>query len=298
MIAKLAVLVVNWNGWKDTLAAHASLEASEEQDWHLYIVDNASSDGSVDKLRGLSKTTLIENTRNDGFAGACNIGIRKAIEDQCEFVFLLNNDATVQRDTLGSLLRYAEGQDRAVFGCAIRIVGTDEWQFFGSRTGPDGAPSWLKHPRDEEAFLQPLIPSDFIHGAALFARTRHFAEIGLFDERFFLTYEETDWCYRATARGFSNLVVRDAVVHHQTSKALGNLESPLQSYFLCRNRLLFLEKHAGLRKLIQGLREARWAARGAPTASTRAAMNMAIRHYLLRRFGDCPQSIRSAPAVA
>ncbi|MBB5746328.1 glycosyltransferase family 2 protein [Brevundimonas variabilis] len=296
MPTKIAVVVVNWNGWEDTLSAHASLQASRQQDWHLYVVDNASSDDSVNHLRGLTKTTLIENTRNDGFAGACNIGILRASEEQCEFVFLLNNDAVVEPDTLDVLLQHAEGSQRIFFGCAVLFAQSREYQFFGSRTDQDGIPKWFDYPIDKDQLLKPLISTDFIFGAALFARAEYFIEMNVFDERFFLTYEETDLCYRATRKGFSSIIVRDAIVYHQSSKSLGHIASPLQAYFLQRNRLLFLEKNSDLRRLFRGLRQAQWSARHAPMQATRKALWAAIRDYVFRRFGDCPPEIRELAA--
>jgi GT2 family glycosyltransferase len=292
MTAKIAVVIVNWNGWEDTIAAHQSLSQSEGQDWHLIVVDNASSDDSLAKLAGLTDTTLIANPRNDGFAGGCNVGIQAAFEMGSEFIFLLNNDATVHPDTLGKLLSASALHD-GVVGCVVRFAGTTKLQFFGCRTGWDGAPLWYEQTADAAVLEQALIPSDFIFGAALFAKAETFRRIGLFDERFYLTYEETDWCYRARDAGLSCHIVRDAVVEHQVNKSLGGATSPLQAYFLHRNRLLFLERHASFKRLVRGVLEALKQARYAQGAATRRAMMIGIRDYFFRRFGDCPASIRT-----
>jgi hypothetical protein len=299
-------VVVNWNGWRHTEAALASLERSIYSDWTLTVVDNASSDDSVAQLRMLgSRITLVENADNQGFAGGCNTGIKTAIANGADAIFLLNSDAEVRPDTLGALVAVHAELPDAVLGAVVRYTEGGAIQFFGSRTAPGtGAPAWFRSGTDDHELLQPLIPSDFIFGAALFAGTALFEAVGLFDERFFLTYEETDWCYRARAAGSACFIVRDAVVDHVGSAALGSETSPLQAYFLQRNRLLFYEKHVGFRRLLSGARtDFRWLAqgfggdvrtlvRGRRLDPTRRAMFAAWRDYLLRRFGDSPPGVR------
>jgi len=302
----VAAIVVNWNGWRHTEAALASLERSTYDRWSLIVVDNASSDDSVERLQGLSpRLRLVQSGTNLGFAGGCNLGVRAALEDDADAVFLLNSDATVRPETLGTLVDAHRETPDAVLGALVRFTDGGALQFFGSRRGPEvGGPIWFTEAADSAELSQPLIESDFIFGAALFAGAGLFERVGLFDERFFLTYEETDWCYRARAIGSRCLVVRDAVVDHVGSASLGSATSPLQAYFLQRNRLLFWEKHAGLHLWARGLRgDLRWFSRGFSQDlhslarrrrldATRRATFVAWRDYLFRRFGDSPASIR------
>ena len=303
----IAVVVINWNGWRDTLAAYRSLSASEYADWHLIVVDNASTDGSAEQLAQLGRgTTLIVNPVNAGFAGGCNVGIRAAMALGCDHVFLLNNDAAVGPETLGRLANASAALGDAVLGCVVRYQGSGGLQYFGSRTATgSGMPEWFRTPRDLAQLERSLIATDFVFGAALFAPARLFDQVGLFDERFFLTFEETDWCYRARAAGISCMVVRDAIVEHVGSASMGSLLMPLQAYFLQRNRLLFCEKHAGRGKLLRALcadlvaccrrlaRETFEQSRGRPAEPRAQALIMAIRDYLGRRFGDCPEQVRA-----
>ena len=297
----IAVVMVNWNGWRDTLEALASLRRSENVSWRVYVVDNASSDDSAHA----PEARLIAALPNEGFAGGCNRGIAAALADDAAAIFLLNNDATVRPDTLGALVAASAAHPDAVLGAAVRFRDGGDYQFFGSRTGAlTGVPQWFREATDAHELLAPMIPTDFVFGAALFAPARLFQELGAFDERFFLTYEETDWCYRARAAGKSCFVVRDAVVEHVGSASLGSAASPLQAYFLQRNRLLFWEKHAGKRLLLRGAKsDLRWLSegfrddaralrRGRPAATSPPARKNAWRDYLLRRFGDCPPGVR------
>ena len=252
----IAVIVVNWNGWRDTVQAYTSLGGASYTGWRLIIVDNASTDGSPAQLSDLGpKATLIANSGNAGFAEGCNIGIRAALAQGAHYIFLLNNDATVRTETLDRLVQTAATTGDAILGCVIRESQSGDLQYFGSKRSVEtGGPDWFTSPADLERLKQPLIETDFVFGTALFAPARLFQKVGLFDVRFFLTFEETDWCYRAAAMGIPRYVVSDAIVEHVGSASMGSATSPLQAYFLQRNRLLFYEKHAGLRFVLRGIK--------------------------------------------
>lgn len=302
----IAVIIVNWNGWRDTVKAYASLRDSSYTNWRLIIVDNASTDDSTVRLNNLGpETRLIANIENAGFAGGCNIGIRSAFAEGADYIFLLNNDATVRTETLGRLVQAASSAGEAILGCLIRYSHSGEVQYFGSkRSAETGGPVWFTCPTDLERLNHPLIETDFVLGATVFAPARLFGKVGLFDERFFLTFEEIDWCYRAGAMGIPRFVVRDAVADHVGSASMGSPRSPLQAYFLQRNCLLFYEKHAGIRFVLRGMKRSLPAIRqglkrellgllkGGRIDPTRRARMIALRDYILRRFGDCPAQVR------
>ncbi|MEO8896173.1 MAG: glycosyltransferase, partial [Rhizomicrobium sp.] len=91
---------MNWNGWRYTVDACRSLDRSEYRDFRIIIVDNASADDSLAQLRAaVPQADIIANATNAGFSGGCNVGMRRAIELGCGYVFLLNNDATVNEQT-------------------------------------------------------------------------------------------------------------------------------------------------------------------------------------------------------
>ena len=92
------VVVLNWNGWKDTLACVASLGLLEYDDFHVLIVDNGSTDESVEQIRlAMPTTEILETGANRGFGGGCNVGIRKALSRGADYIWLVNSDATVDR---------------------------------------------------------------------------------------------------------------------------------------------------------------------------------------------------------
>lgn len=308
---RVAVVTVNWNGWAMTLAALDGLRRSRGADWHLVIVDNASTDGSRERLRGLGDdVTLIESPVNGGWTGGNNLGIRWALAAGFHTLFVLNNDALVEPDTIATLVETRRAVGNAVIGpvhldgegTAFDFVGTDI-------DPPTGLPVWKPVDPAYVAALPDLIATSTIKGAGLFFGAEHVAALGLFDDRFYLNYDETDWCYRAREAGFDLWMTKRAVIRHAGSGSIGGMASPLQAYFLARNALLFAERHCTPGQRWRMLRRLWWEARDLPRADpvrrgwfwrflarpspAQRAYRMGLLHYLTRRFGDCPPSIRA-----
>jgi GT2 family glycosyltransferase len=307
--AKIGVVLLNWNGWRYTVAAAKSLRSSPGVSITTIIVDNASTDGSLEHLRGaLPDAEIIAHPINAGFAGGCNVGIRRALELDCDYIFLLNNDAFAEATTIPELVAESRRQhDKAILGSIVRFAGSDEYQYFGSRYCNQSAhPVWFKSSEDGHLLAQPLIETDFALGAALFVHSSIIRQVGMFDERFYLTYEDVDLCYRARKSGIRCAMVTASVVYHHASVSMGPESAPLQTYFLTRNELLFSEKNIRRIQLFRlycfrlgrlFLRIVRSAANGTWSNPSFKAMLLGYRDYLFRRFGECPPVIRRATAV-
>lgn len=309
----VAVVTINWNGWRDTLDCLSALRTSDGVDWHLFIVDNGSTDGSLQHLKGLgSDVTLIETGVNEGWTGGNNVGVRCALQRGYPHVFLLNNDAFVRPDTLKSLLAagdvYGAAGGRPVLGPVHKGLSSSDFDFSLAVADPKtGVPEW-KSDRGDRSLEGPVVATAYIPGAALFAHRDHFDQIGLFDDRFFLNFDDTDWCFRGRAKGADTLLVNRAMIDHVGSASIGGRLSPLQTYFMTRNRLLFAEKHCTVPQRLGLLRWNVWQARqllkdrgsdGAwarltESKGTMMAFRHGIRDYAMRRFGDCGAEIRSA----
>jgi len=301
---RVGVIVVNWNRANDTIAAYTSLKLSTFENWWLYVVDNASEDDSADILaRELdNQSTLILNSTNSGFAGGCNLGIQRASSEGATHIFLLNNDATVLPSTLGGLMSQSLTlSDSAILGCVVKIYGTDDIQFFGSRTRADvGHPAWFGR-ADLKKLSQTVIETDFVLGAALFAPTKIWRKVGLFEEKYYLNYEETDWCYRARKLGVSCYVVTAAIALHKVGATIGPMNGPMQNYFICRNELLFASYHATLKQNItlllrsvtglikSGIKDLIKFGKIKPSTLAHA---IALHDIIRGKLGDCPTIIR------
>ena len=298
---RVAVVIVNYKRGFDTVRAVASLENSGHSSWNAIVVDNASTATSYAELvEALPGHTVIASEVNLGFAGGCNLGVRIALEQGFAYIYLLNNDAVAGPGALGALVSASKAHaDNVLLGSVVRHAATGEYQFFGARRDVFGEPKWFE--ASATTAISGPISTDFIFGAAFFAPAELFKRIGLFDERFFLNYEETDFCFRASSRGIYGFVIPESVVLHNTGASLGAVDGPMQAYFLMRNEMLFLEKHGTpkerllayrRRALVVGQRVARDVlTRGGLELSTRSLL-LGLRDYLLRRFYDCPPIVR------
>jgi GT2 family glycosyltransferase len=294
----LAVVTINFNGWRDTLDCLTSLRASEgAPPWRLIIVDNGSSDDSLHHLLPMagSDTSVMVVGKNMGWTGGNNIGIQAAAAMGFERVLLLNNDARVEPNTLAALWEGHEAEPGAVLG--LNLIAEDGSYLQGGAI----IDKWTAMPR-----WQPLLELRYtaggllrkcraVCGGAMFARIDTFREVGPLDDTFFLYYDDVDFCARARAIGIKTRVVNRARVIHKGAAASGGTGSPLVAYFMTRNSLLYGERHA---KPMERIRQARVVlgrivrelGDNSPQGRARRA---ALRDYLLRRFGDCPRAIRT-----
>ena len=306
----VAVIAVNWNQWRLSLDCLASLRETVGAEWHLFLVDNASSDGSREHLTDLGPgVTVIHSEVNGGWTGGNNLGIRVALDAGYERFFILNNDARVRPDTIAKLLDAAQGDPMPIIG-PIHLDGTgDKLDFIGATINPHhGLADFMPVEGVNRSSLPARYPTAYIKGAALLVTREHLDRIGPFDDRFYLFFDETDWCFQARKLGYPVLMTSEAEIIHIGSASIGGILSPLNIYFHARNSMLFGERHCTLRqRWRQAVALARWVSRLTPEIKTRRrvrallfgrskpaiAMRHGVRDYFLRRFGDCPPFIRT-----
>ena len=305
--APAGIVVLNWNGWRDTIEAVTAVRASTERDILIYVVDNGSTDGSEAALRAWDPTlTIIQSGGNLGWAGGNNVGIRAALRDGCAEVLLLNNDATPRPNTLKHLREAAQTLPRAAALGAMIVDSRDPGRvefgggYIDRRTGM---------PRQIHGRLETLdIPREpvsiaAVKGCAMLLTSVGLERVGLLTEDYFLNFDETDWCYRARAAGLENYLVAQAVVDHQGAVSFGGTEGPMYGYFIARNRLVFAHRHLDRRGVWFAWRGAFWDFRRAlsktggrgPGARLRhgATILLAVTDYLRGRLGDCPPLVRA-----
>jgi len=304
----VGVVTVNWNGWRDTLACLEALRTTQGVAWRLYIVDNASTDDSREHLSNLGDdVTLISSPVNGGWTGGNNTGISHALTAGHEHILVLNNDAFVQPDTLAAFLAAHAGAPDAILGGVQRTDDGSLKGAVGNRRNPrTGVMTWLPI-EDLGPPENGLVPTASVIGTALFVHRRVYQAIGPFDDDFYLYYDESDWCMRGAKLGHASFVVERAGIRHIGAASTGGRSSPLVTYFMTRNSLLFVQRHGTWRQLLtltrsilggilKDLRSAErgWWPLGLLTTSDiqlRARLR-AVLDYLLRRFGDCPASVR------
>jgi GT2 family glycosyltransferase len=238
------IVVLNFNG-KDTLVnCLSSLYQSNYPEFEVVVVDNNSSDGSFEQARRLfSRARFIKNSSNLGFSKGNNIGIRYALEKFADYILVLNNDTLVEKTVLSKLAEVMEKNPRVGISSPLIFSADSKIWFAG------GQIDWLRMKAYHLVKTRSAIPykTQYISGCAMFIKKDVFKKIGLFDERFFLYYEDADFSVRARKAGFGLLVVPEASLQHFEKS---NYANAFKIYWLVLSGLLFFRINASfLRKI-------------------------------------------------
>ncbi len=243
----MTVIIPNWNGRHLLPACLTALEQQKLTDLEIVVVDNGSTDGSVDWMRATHpKVRLLTNQENLGFAAAVNQGIRATAGN---YVALLNSDTQADPDWLASLVAAAE-TDPTIGMCASKMLFADRPEVINS-TGiclDLAGIAWdcRGGETDDRLDRAPCEVFGPCGGAALYRREM-LEEIGLFDEDFFAYLEDVDLAWRARRAGWRALYVPSARVLHRHS-ATGVEGSPFKSFQLGRNKVWLLVKNYPIRQ--------------------------------------------------
>jgi len=221
-------IVLNWNGWRDTLECLDALKQGTYTHLTVVVVDNGSTDDSVARIRAAyPDILLLESGRNLGFAGGNNIGIRYALAHGADYVWLLNNDTKPAPDALSELIAKALTDRRigAVASICYRADAPSTVQVWaGTRVN-----LWMGHarnttePREDDWF-------DALYGASLLIARPALEDAGLLDEGFFFYAEETELCLRLRKAGWRLAAAPGSCVLHKVSASAGKNRQLIDRY--------------------------------------------------------------------
>ena len=239
---RISIIVLNWNGKQDTLECLRSLQRAPTPH-HLIVVDNGSSDDSVVAIRSTyPQATLLETGKNLGYAEGNNVGIRFALKKKTDFLLILNNDVIVDPAILNRFLTtYARYPFSILSGIPYLHSDPTTLDHLGGKWNPKAGEFDLIGWR-AASFEETACSLDYGCGCALFSSAEVFRAVGEFDARFFLFWEEADWCFRAKRQGIQVLSCPEAKLQHKVSASFTGRQ-PYADYFWWRNRLLWIEKN-------------------------------------------------------
>jgi GT2 family glycosyltransferase len=247
----ISIVLLNWNGKTDTLHCLDSLTQVTSPPFETILVDNGSSDDSVAAIRErFPRICIIETGNNLGFAAGNNVGIREALHRGADFILLLNNDTLVDPNLLNAFLMTAQDNPHAgILGAKNYLLhAPDQLDHFGGLWNRKKGQFDLIGYRlfdDGKSWEEPL-ELDYVCGCSLFSRREVFETIGLLEEKFFLIWEESDFCVRARRAGFAVMTAPQAKIWHKVSASFKS--KPQATYFWWRNRLLWIERNCALRE--------------------------------------------------
>ena len=271
----VSVVIVNWRAPDETLAAIECLRLQMHRMHRIYVVDNGSADGSLEQLEAacarMSDVEVLANPDNLGFGGGCNRALEVAISDGCAFIWLLNNDARPAPDCLAALLASAAGDP------IIGMVGS--WLSDPDQPGHDHSGSWMlpwllscgtvRTPGDLERH-----PYSWVTAASVLIRTEALARSGMFDEAFFMYWEDADLAMRIRAVGYRIAIAKDARVVH--SAGTSSADIPVQRYLWhLRSQGLWLRKHHSSPAVAQILLKAKFLAKAVADMDLKRFMALA-----------------------
>jgi len=231
--SKIFVIILNYNGKGTLRECLDSVFKADYPGLEIVLVDNNSIDGSFEEMKKrFSRVHFIKNSENLGFSAGNNVGIRFALERMADYVFLLNNDAWVKKDIFHKLIQFSKKHPRTGIISPL-ILKPDESIWFSG-----GEIDWVRmrtrHVNDNR------VNSDYVTGCAMLIKKEVFAKTGLFDEDYFLYYEDADFCVRAKNADFDVKIDREAVAYHREVSEIGNLN---KTYWLVLSGLVFFRKN-------------------------------------------------------
>ncbi len=243
----LYVVILNWNLPHDTIACVHSVVANEQSGVHIIVVDNGSIDDSLALLQEHlgDRIAVIETGRNLGFAAGVNVGIKQALASGAQSILLLNNDTVIDRRMIEELVVAATARPQAgAVGPVIYYYDHPQliWRFADNEHRLLPVPIRLR----AEALLRAgsnAFRVDYVTACGVLIRRSVFERIGLFDERYFMYFEDADFCRRIRrVGGFEIWCVPQAKMWHKVSLS-ARKNKPLNRYAQSWGRAQFYRSH-------------------------------------------------------
>ena len=251
-VKRVLIVILNWNSPDQTLAAIESVLKMDYTDYRVMVIDNGSVDDSIEVLSKIEdrRVKLIASPENLGYTGGCNYGFAAALENDADYVWLLNNDAVAEANTLSSLVRVAEG-DPQIGLVSPMIASLQRPSIFIYAGGFFNAqiPA-IETTRDREKasrWATEHRANIILLGTALLVKVDLIRKIGMLDANLFAYWEDHDFSMRSNEAGFRNVVDLTTKVYHNEKFPTDRPQDidPHFWYYLARNEIRFWKKHTG-----------------------------------------------------
>mgnify|MGYP000882410691 CR=1 FL=1 len=231
------VILVNYNGSEDTIECIHSLKATQFEGMRILIVDNASEENDKDRLCSClnDRIECLFLSENVGFGVANNMAAKYALARGAEYLLILNNDTIVSPNLLHVLHKYAD-TDRVLVPSIFYFDRPSEYWYAGGEVSRWKGTSvhWTKKKTG--------IQVGFATGCCIFLHRSIVERYGLFDENYFMYYEDTDFSIKLQQHGIPIYYISEAKIWHKVGRSSGKI-SGFQEYYIQRNRLYIMNKY-------------------------------------------------------
>ncbi|MDN3504436.1 MAG: glycosyltransferase family 2 protein [Rhabdochlamydiaceae bacterium] len=248
---KVYIIILNYNGKQDTLDCLTSLKQQTYAHFDTVVVDNGSSDNSCAAIKEKHPDiTLIPTGENLGFAGGNNVGIEHCLKHDCDAIFLLNNDTEIDPRCVEEFVLQSKTMPKSILGgCLTQFHDRTKYDHIGGMWSDEKANFDLIGSNETITPTKYQEPRhfDFVCGASMFIPRRVFEEIGLLEPKFFLIWEESDYCAKALRNQFEVTYCPKAIIYHKVSASFVG-GKPHTHYFWWRNRLFYMKRNLSNKK--------------------------------------------------
>ena len=250
MTCELSIITVNYNGLEDTCALIDSIPFNDRME--VIVVDNGSktNEGAIISQR-YPYVITIRSEQNLGFAGGNNLGINAA---RGKYLYLINNDTIFKGEDFQALIDRLNTSDKIGMVCPKILFawGNNPIQFAGYT--PLSAITMRNRAigfgEEDKGQYDTPHPTPYAHGAAMMVSRKALERVGILPDCYFLYYEELDWSMMFRRAGYEIWYEPSCTIYHKESRSTGQ-DSPLRTYYLTRNRLLFVKRNVkGVKKYV------------------------------------------------
>ena len=244
-IGSIAIVILNYNNAEDTIECVESIKLIDDLPLVILIVDNGSDDDCIARLQSIEahNIILLKNGANIGYAAGNNVGITYAVHHGAEYIFILNNDVVVNRNSIQECVNALQRDSSiGIVGPAILDYKTDRIQSTGANINLIKlTASFINHGK-KYVPSHTMIECDYVGGACMAFRSSLPGIIGDIPEAYFLFWEESEWCLKAKKYGLKVVSILDTSVFHKGSATINKI-SGLSNYYMERNRIVFAKRN-------------------------------------------------------
>ena len=295
---KIAIVILHFVNKKQTINCLESVKQLEVKGLRLktIVVDNSEKEHLDDLKDKFNDFVFLKTDGNLGYAAGNNLGIKAALKENVDFVFIVNNDTILDKKILVELVK-ASSLDEKIGILGPKIYFAPGYEFHKERyqAKDQGRIIWYvgglidwqnivasHRGVDEVDYGQYDTPgeTDFVSGCAMFVKKEVFEKIGLFDKRFFLYWEDVDFCQKAKKVGFGVTYIPQAKLWHANAGS-SEVGGDLHDYYMTRNRLLFGMKYASFKTRLALIKESFKILR-----QGRPWQRIGVKDFYLRKFGQ------------